>query len=300
MILYSIPELKYLIRDLKKYSTNHYLILGKSQFSQFINGEWHAKILENVSDKECAILGSLTPPTEQLLKTLILIHTLKKEGAKRIVLVLPYFAYTRHDKNKKNESLVTDLIYKLLTSVGVDKIITVDIHSRPNITFTKIPILNVLATELFLDSLTKNDLKNITIIAPDEGAKERSADFRKTAGITKQIAYFKKIRTNNKIRHTKLVGKISDSVILIDDILDTGFTLISCVKLLKKLGVKKIIIAVTHGLFMGEQWDYLFQLGVSKIITTDSVATVLNIKNKKIKVISCAPLLAKALKPKIL
>lgn len=300
MILYSLPELKYLIKDLKKVSPNRHLIMGKSQFAQFINGEWHAKILENVLGKECAVLGSLTPPAEQLLKTLILIHTLKKEGARRVILILPYFAYTRHDKNKKDESLVTDLIYKLLTATGVDKIITVDIHSQPNINFTKIPVTNISPTELFLSSITKKDLNNITIIAPDEGAKERANDFRKAAKVNRPIAYFKKIRTNNTIKHTKLVGKISDSVILIDDVLDTGFTLISCVKILRKHGVKKIIIAVTHGLFMGEQWNYLFKLGVLKIITTDSVPTILNINNKKIKIVSCASLLAKSLKPNIL
>lgn len=286
MIIYSFPELKYLA---KKLDGQH----GKCKFDRFKNGEWYVRIGEKVKDKNCAILGAFTPPDENLLKSLVLAHTLKKEGAKRVVMIMPYLAYTRHDKNKQYESFITDWIGKVSTASGLDKIITIDIHSKRAKELIKVPLVNISPVQLFLTQFNKKDLRKAIVIAPDEGALDRAEKFRKEAGVTQPVTYFKKTRLNGKIVHSEIIGSISENVIIVDDILDTGGTLVSCAEQLKKRGVKTITVVVSHGLFSGKKWLKLFKLNVKRIITTDSTPTALRVKNKKVKVVSCANLLMK-------
>lgn len=292
MIIYSLPELKYLAKNLDWQQ-------GKCKFDRFPNGEWYACIEEKVSGKKCAILGAFTPPDENLLKSLVLAHTLKKEGAKKVLMILPYFAYARHDKNKQYESFITDLVGKISAVSGFDKIITIDIHSKKAEALMKVTVLNISPVDLFLSQLNKSDLAKVTIIAPDEGALDRAEKFREAAGVSLPVTYFKKTRVKGKIVHSEIVGELSANVIIVDDILDTGGTLLSCAKELKRKGVKKITVVVTHGLFSGKKWQKLFELNVKKIITTDSTPTSLRMKNKKIKVVSCVALLAKIIKKDI-
>lgn len=297
MILYSLPELKYLTNSFyNRLKPKRGFSKGKIEFTRFTNNEWHARIFENVHGHDCSVVGSLTPPDDQLIRTFILSHTLKKEGASKVSAIFPYLAYMRHDRQEQYSSYITDWIGRIAAVSGIDKIITIDLHSQTAKSLIKIPIINVSPAELFLSKMTEADLKGAVVVAPDEGAKERANIFRKAAGISQPIAYFKKIRRQGKVTRVKLAGRISGNIILVDDILDTGDTLISCARQLKRLGVKKITVAVTHGLFTGERWKSLFKLNVIKIITTDSVPSVLKIKNKRIKVVSCAALLAKILK----
>lgn len=300
MIIYSLPELKYLANNLcKRLGPTLDISQGKNEFARYANGEWHANIHEKVSGLDCAIIGAFTPPDDQLIKSLVLAHTLKKDGANNVTAIIPYFAYMRHDKNIEYESFITDWIGKISTVSGFDKIITIDIHSEKAESLIKIPIVNLSPVDLFLAQINENDLANVSIVAPDEGATKRAENFARAAGVSRPVVYLKKTRLKAKITHTELVGELSDNVIIVDDILDTGGTLISCAKQLKKRGVKRITIVVTHGLFSGKKWQKLFKLNVKKIITTDSTPSSFCIKNKKIKIVSCAALLAKIIKKDI-
>lgn len=297
MILYSLPELKYLTDSFyDRLKPKRGFSRGEVKFTRFSNNEWYARISKNVHGHDCSVVGSLTPPDDQLIRTFILSHTLKKEGASKVSAIFPYLAYMRHDRQEQYSSYITDWIGKIAVVSGIDKIITIDLHSQTAKSLIKIPIINVSPAELFLSEVTEADLKGAVVVAPDEGAKERANVFRKAAGIPRPIAYFKKIRRPGKGVRVKLAGRISENIILVDDILDTGDTLISCTRQLKRFGAKKITVAVTHGLFTGERWKYLFKLNVAKIITTDSVPSVRKIKDKRIKVVSCVSLLAKVLK----
>lgn len=297
MILYSLPELKYLTdKFYNLIRLKRSCLKGKINFARFSNNEWQGRVFENTRGQDCLLIGLITPPDDALLRTFILSHTLKKEGAHKISAIFPYLAYTRHDKKEQYLSYITDWIGKVTVVSGINKIITIDFHSQIAKKLIKIPIVNLSSASLFLSKMTKADLEGAVVVAPDEGAKERANLFRKAAGISQPIAYFKKIRQRENITSVELIGQISKNIILVDDVLDTGGTLISCAKELKKLGVKKITVAVTHGLFTNEKWKELFKLNVTKIITTDSVPDVLKMKDKRIKVASCAPLLAETFK----
>ena len=298
MIIYSLPEQKHVAGKIyKELLPCRNVSRGRCDFRRFLNGEWHLRLHEDVSGKDCAIIGSFAPPAEQMIKTLILAHTLKKEGARKVVALFPYLAYTRHDRDEEHLSFITDWIGRVSAVSGIDKVMTIDIHSKTAASLMRAAVIDISPVRLFLEKMAKSNLADAMVIAPDEGARERAEDFRKAAGITRPVVYFRKIRRQGKVVHTEIVGKISGNAILVDDVLDTGNTLLSCVNRLAGLGVSKITIAVTHGMFTGDGWKKMLRTKeVKKIITTDSFPEALKQKEKKIRVVSCAPLLAEAIR----
>ena len=288
MLIFPFPAYK---RMAKKLSKETGILLGSFAAMRFLNQEVYITSKTNVSGKTCIVLGSIAPPDEQLLSILLLSHTLKKEGAKRIILLLPYLGYSRHDKDKKGESCATACVGQMLAASGVDEVVTIDVHSDVDIDLFPIPLISLSPTELFANVIHEKHLTNATIVAPDRGAIRRADALALSSQTIFPASYITKKRTKKSITHFTLHGDVSKQVIIIDDILDTGATLLSAVRKLREAGAKEMIIMVTHGLFTGTLWKKLFKLGVKTIYTTDSVM------QKKLKllgnmrVISIVPLL---------
>jgi ribose-phosphate pyrophosphokinase len=281
MFLYISPEFNYLnnLFSSKKFT------VGKYQAQRYTNQEWHINVYDQVKNQTCAILSSFAPPDENLLKTLLLADTLKKEGAKSVATILPYMAYTRHDKLKPGLGLTTGWVGKMAAVSGINQIITIDLHSHQAKDLFPVPIINLSPAALFATQLLADDWGDATVVAPDEGARERAEDLRKAMKITKLIAYMKKIRLPNSVVHSELIGDVSQKVIIADDILDTGATLISACQQLLSKGVKQIAVAVTHGAFTAPDWKQLFNQNVKMIYCTNSIPTASYINHKKIMVL---------------
>jgi hypothetical protein len=147
--------------------------LGQFSIDRFPNQEVHAVIQTDVVNEECIILGTIAPPDEQLLSTLLLSHTLKKEGARNIIALLPYLAYARDDKQKKGQSIATAWVGALLQASGVDEVITVDVHSPTAQRLLPMPVVSLSPEDLFAQAMKRLSLLNETIVAPDEGARDR-------------------------------------------------------------------------------------------------------------------------------
>lgn len=263
---------------------------GKFKISRFENLELHATLDIDVRRQQCLILGNISPPDENLLELLLLAHTCKKEKAKRVIALLPYLAYTRADKQKSRESLTNAWVGKLFAASGIDSVITVDLHSQRNEHEFSVPITSLSAAKVLAFELHKEKFKDASILAPDYGALERCKLLAVVLGI-KKIAYIEKTRTTNGVKHGEIIGPTARQVILHDDILDGGGTLISAASRLSKLGVKDIYVAVTHGLFTGVVWKELWQLGVKKIICTNSLPISKTLNDRRIKTVSISALL---------
>lgn len=287
MVVFPFPQYKYLVKSLKLLPE---IKIGKFSVSRFPNQEIFIKISSNVKNKDCLILGSVSPPDENLAAFLLLSHTLKKEGASEITALLPYLAYARQDKEKKGESLATASVGELLSTSHIREVVTIDIHSHKVENLFPIPIYNLSPSKLFAQEIKKLNLKNPTFVAPDEGAMERVQKTVEEYGSGVEIAFIKKKRTPSGV-NSVLYGHISKDVVIIDDILDTGGTLLACCEILKSKGAQNIYIFVTHGLFTGDEWLGLFDVNVKEIYCTDSIPKVNTIKQKGLKVISIAPLL---------
>ena len=245
--------------------------LGQFAIDRFPNHEVHAVIQTEVANEECLILGTIAPPDEQLLSTLLLSHTLKKEGAHTIIALLPYLAYARDDKLKAGQSLATAWVGALLQTSGVDEVITVDVHSSIVQRLFPVPVVSLSPAGIFAQEIARLSLLNATIVAPDEGARDRCQEVARAAGMTAEVVVLEKRRTREGVIHVSISGQVEQQAVIVDDILDTGGTLVSCCEQLQRRGVRDITILVTHGLFTGTLWQKLWTLGVKRIYCTDTV-----------------------------
>jgi ribose-phosphate pyrophosphokinase len=247
------------------------ICLSPCTFDRFPNQEVHATIQANAANEECFLLGTIAPPDEHLLSLLLLSHTLKKEGASTVVAMLPYLAYARDEKPKAGQSLATAWVATLLQASGVDTVITIDVHSPVVQRFFPMPVVSLSPAELFAQEIKRLSLLHATIVAPDAGARDRCQAVARAAGMTEDILVLEKRRTREGVIHESISGKISPQAVIVDDILDTGGTLVSCCHLLQQQGVQDITILVTHGLFTGTFWQHLWSLGVKRICCTDTI-----------------------------
>ncbi len=248
---------------------NSELTAGKSEISRFSNGEIHALVHDGVDHEECLVIGSVAPPDEQLLTLLTLTDALKRSSATRVVAYLPYLGYARQDKFAPGESGGISLIGALLKSAGVDEVITYDTHSDLDGQLLGLPLVSLSPTQLFVPLVKNLGWSDVTVVAPDKGARSRAKTFAEELGSNQPIAYLVKKRVDG-ILHFNLVGKVTPRVVVVDDILDTGKTLVSACNMLRIEGVQEIIIAVTHGLFTGEAWKRLFGIGVKQLFVSNS------------------------------
>ncbi|MCL5411197.1 MAG: ribose-phosphate diphosphokinase [Patescibacteria group bacterium] len=238
--------------------------------NRFPNQEMFITTQDSVAEKDCFILGSIAPPDQQLISTLLLAHTLKTEGAREVSLVLPYLAYSRQDKKELGESFTTAWIGQIFQASKVDQVITVDVHSPLDKRLFPMPLISLSLAKVFAEEINNLGLVDATLVAPDEGAINRIRAVEMLLGTRKPITYFKKERTPNGLELT-LHGEVCSKVVIIDDILDTGATLVACSEKLKAVGVKRIIIMVAHGLFIGNLWQRLWPLGVEQVYCTDTI-----------------------------
>jgi ribose-phosphate pyrophosphokinase len=270
MILFALGRYEAMAAALHK-AVAH-LTIGRFQTRRFENGELHIDLQTTVTGEHCLVLGSLAPPDEHFLSALLLAHTLKKDGANEVTALFPYLAYTRHDKVRPGQSLTTAWVGSLAGASGINQVMTVDVHSSETNRLFPIPVVSLSPAPILAEALHQYRLTGATIIAPDSGAIARCDAVKAAAGMpSSQTPYFEKHRTETGIMHTGPIGPVGRQAVLIDDILDTGGTLVSACEKLAEAEPEEIHIMITHGLFTGERWKRLSQLGVKRIFCTDSV-----------------------------
>jgi ribose-phosphate pyrophosphokinase len=293
MILFSFPELQDFARQLLRVGS---VQAGQFTVARFANQELYVRVEGPVLSKNCVILGTIAPPDERLLAVTLLAQTLKKEGATKITALFPYLAYARQDKNKRGESLGAAWVGALLKSSGIDRAITIDVHSERDKQLFPIPLVSLPTDALFADVIREHGLMDATLVAPDNGAVARCEAVKKAAGMPSgETPYFEKQRTDQGIIHHGPIGTVGTKAVIVDDMLDTGGTLVSACEKLKASGVLDIFILVTHGLFTGTIWTQLWPLGVKQIFCTNTVPLRAGIETANITVLSITSLIQNVL-----
>lgn len=287
--LFSFPEYSHVGKFLRDLSG---LKAGQFSIARYQNQELHASIQGTVSGEHCLVLGSIAPPEGQMASLLLLAHTLRKEGANRITGVLPYLAYSREDKVKPGESLATAWVGALLKASAFDEIWTVDLHSQHDRELFPLPLESLSPAAIFGECLRKSELTDASFVAPDEGAIARCEAVKSAAGNTAaEIVHFQKLRTASGIVHHNPVGRVGHRAVIVDDVLDTGATLVSACEKLITAGAAELHICVTHGLFAGQRWQDLWSLPVKRIFCTDTIPACAAVEDPRIATLSVGPLL---------
>ena len=287
--LFSFPEYARISESLRGLSG---LNPGEFSLVRYPNQELHVELRNTVAGERCVILGSVAPPDSQMVSLLLLAHTLRKEGAGRIIALLPYLAYAREDKSKPGQSLATAWMGALLRASGLDEIWTVDVHSKHDLELLSLPLTSLSPAVLFGECLEKLGLTDVSFVAPDQGAVARCEAVRSAAGQSSgDIVYFRKERTASGIVHHERVGQVRRRAVVVDDVLDTGATLVSACERLVSAGVAELYICVTHGLFAGKRWRDLWSLPLQHIFCTDTIPACTSIADPRITALPVGPLL---------
>ncbi len=275
--------------------------LGKSHVSRFADGEILFTTDEPVRGKNVYLIQSTCKPVnDSLMELLISIDALKRASAKTVSVIIPYYGYSRQDRKcKGREPITAKLVADMLQIAGATRILTFDIHSQQQQGFFNIPFDSISGTWLLLDRFIKQNkkiLKNLTVVSPDYGSVKRSRSIAQKLGV--DIAIVDKMRPKaNQVKVSNILGDVSGKdCLMVDDMIDTGGTMISAAALLKEKGAKTVSVLATHALFNGTAIDNFTKAKKDKVL--DSILVTDTIPNELpefIKVVSVDELIANAI-----
>jgi ribose-phosphate pyrophosphokinase len=262
---------------------------------RFANGEFHVEVQERVAAHRCVIVGSISPPPGNVERLTLVSHALRRAGAKRISAMLPYLAYARQDRAARTESLGLAWVGELLRASGIAEVASVDVHSEQAAELLGLPLTSLSPAGLLAGALPEAWRSGVmTFVAPDEGAIGRCSAVARAASVDRPVVWTRKRRTATGVEHLGLVGTPGPRAVVVDDILDTGDTLVSCCRQLRAAGTTSIGVIATHGLFTGDRWHALLAEGVREIWITDTVLS--RRRPTQAHVVPVSPLLAPLLR----
>ena len=274
--------------------------LVHSSIRKFADGEIHIEIKENIRGNSIFLIQSTSAPAnDNLMELLLCVDALKRSSAKNITAVIPYFGYARQDRKvAPRTSISAKLVSNLITKAGADRVVTVDLHAGQIQGFFDIPVDNLFATPIFARHVKKNlNKKNLICVAPDVGGVERTRALARKLDIG--IAIIDKRRpAPGKSQVMNVIGNVNGKTcIVIDDIIDSGGTIVNAAQALINRGAKEVHVYITHGVLSGEAVDKIKKSRIKKLIITDTIDNSDKIrKAKNIQVLSISNLLAEAIK----
>ena len=274
--------------------------LADAVIRKFADGEIFVKINENIRGEDIYIIQSTSPPVnDNLMELLITIDAARRASAKRITAVIPYFGYARQDRKDEGRTAISaKLIANLITSAGVNRVVTTDLHAGQIQGFFDIPLDNLFSVnQLIKDMKEKTIGKNIAIVSPDVGGVVRARAFAKRIDASLVIIDKRRERAGES-EVMNIIGEVNNKTcILLDDIVDSGGTLCSAAKALKENGAKEIYSYIVHGVLSGNALEKIENSEIKEMVLTDSIDASKEIKNSKnIRHISIAPLMGEAIK----
>lgn len=288
VVIYSGKSSEYLAQKTANiYGTE----LGKLTYTKFNDGEFEIAFEETVRGSELFLFQSTFAPIDNLFELLLMIDAAKRASAKHITAVIPYFGYARQDrKSKPRVAIGAKLVANLLTAAGVDRIITMDLHSDQIQGFFDVPVDHLFGSSLFVPYLRSLNLENITVASPDTGGTKRANAYAKFLNCDLVICY-KQRGGPNQIENMVLIGDVKGKdIILLDDILDTAGTLTRAADIIKDAGAKSVRGMCTHGILSGNAIEKIEKSALEEVIITDTIP--LKQKSSKITQLSVAELLA--------
>jgi ribose-phosphate pyrophosphokinase len=271
--------------------------LGGADIARFPDGEVAVQLLEPVRRKEVFIIQPTAPPVdEHLVELLAIVDACRRAAAAHIIAVVPYFGYARMDKrHRSREPITASMVATMFQAVGVDQVITVDLHAPQIEGFFQIPVDCLSAVPALATALRGHLPPNAVVVSPDAGRVRMAGEYAHVLGLPVAVLH-KRRESGATTRVTHLVGEVADRpCLIIDDMISTGGTIAEGLATLLEAGARpEIVVAATHGLLLEGVRDRLEHPSIRAVFVTDSVAVPIT-RWPQLHVVSIAPLLAQAI-----
>ncbi len=246
--------------------------LGKVTTSVFNDGEFQPSFDETMRGNSVFIVQSTFAPSENMMELLLMIDAAKRASAKKVVAIIPYFGFARQDrKDKPRVSIGAKLMTNLLVAAGVDRIVTMDLHSDQIQGFVDLPVDHMYASSIFVPYLQNLHLPNLVMASPDTGGAKRAAAYAKFLN-TDLVICFKQRKKAGVIESMQVIGDVvGKDVVLVDDIIDTGGTICKAADLMMEQGASSVRVLCTHGVFSKNAIERLENSALTEVIISDTL-----------------------------
>lgn len=274
--------------------------LGRADVGRFSDGEIMLEILENVRGRDVFVLQSTCHPTnDSLMEVMVMVDALRRSSAGRITAAIPYLGYSRQDRRPRSArvAITAKVVANMLTSVGVNRLLTMDLHADQIQGFFDIPVDNIYGTPLLLDDVKAQKLENAVIVSPDVGGVVRARAAAKYIGA--DLAIIDKRRPKpNVAKVMNIIGEVAGlTCVIMDDMVDTANTLCEAAAALKEQGAKKVVAYATHPILSGNAVERIEASELDELVVTNTIPLRDDAKaSKKIRQLSAGALLAETIK----
>ena len=274
--------------------------LGRADVGRFSDGEVMVELLENVRGRDVFVLQSTSHPTnDNLMEVMVIVDALRRSSASRITAAIPYLGYSRQDRRPRSArvAITAKVVANMLTSVGVNRLLTMDLHSDQIQGFFDIPVDNIYATPVLLKDLLEQNHKNLVVVSPDVGGVVRARASAKQLG--SDLAIIDKRRPKpNVSKVMNIIGEVENrTCVIIDDMVDTANTLCEAAAALKKDGALKVVAYATHPILSGDAAKIITDSELDELVVTNTIPlSKAAMACKKIRQLSVAELLAETIR----
>ena len=269
--------------------------VGKMQVNEFADGEFQVSYEESVRGDEIYLVQSMFPPTDNLMELLLMIDAAKRASAKSVTAVIPYFGWARQDrKDRPRVSIAAKLVAGMLTSAGVDSIITMDLHADQIQGFFNLPLNHLYASSVFVPYINKLKLKDMVFASPDVGGAKRVLEYAKHYKVPMALCHKQRARAN-VVEKMTIIGDVKDkNVILVDDMIDTAGTICTAAEVMMKNGAKSVRAIASHGVMSDPATERINNSHLTEVVISDSINYDTS-RSEKVKRVSVAGLIAETI-----
>ena len=285
----------------QKVASRLYLSLGKAKVGKFSDGEVAVELNENVRGKDVFVLQSTCAPTnDNLMELIVMIDALRRASATRITAVVPYFGYARQDRRVRSSRvpITAKVVADMMVTVGVDRVLTVDLHAEQIQGFFTCPVDNVYGSPVLNDDIQACNYDNLMVVSPDIGGVVRARAIAKQLNEADLAIIDKRRPGHNEAQVMNLIGEVEErTCLLVDDMVDTAGTLCKAADALKESGAAKVVAYCTHAVLSGNALENVQNSQLDELIVTDTIPLSEDAKAiSKIRQLTIADLLAESMR----
>jgi ribose-phosphate pyrophosphokinase len=275
--------------------------LGDAEVARFSDGECKVELMENVRGRDVFIVQPTCPPAnDTLMELLVMVDAFRRASAARITAVMPYFGYARQDRRPRatRSPITAKLVANMLSSAGVNRLVTIDLHANQVEGFFDIPVDNLYASPVLLGDAWKQSYRNMIVVSPDVGGVVRARAFAKRLDDADLAIIDKRRPRPNESKVMNIIGDVKGKTcVLVDDMVDTAGTLCVAAKALKNEGALKVVAYITHAVLSGKAVELISDSVLDELVVTDTVPLSQAAKScGRIRQLSVAALLAETIR----